>query len=35
MVLLIGSAFASVVSAPVSANYDGLRAELKDSAKLN
>lgn len=35
MVLLIGSAFASVVSAQVSANYDGLRAELKDSARLN
>ena len=35
MVLLIGFAFTSVASAQVSANYDGLRAELKGSTKLN
>lgn len=34
MVLLIMSVFTSVASAQVTANYDGLRAELKESTKL-
>ena len=35
MVLLISSAFSLVASAQEAANYDGLRAELKENATLN
>tara|TARA_R110002072_G_scaffold124486_2_gene260078 strand:- start:3251 stop:4855 length:1605 start_codon:yes stop_codon:yes gene_type:complete len=35
MVLLTSFAFTAVVSAQVSANYQGLRAELQESTKLN
>ncbi len=35
MVLLIGSAFTTVASAEVSAQYEGLRADLRNNAQLN